>query len=165
LYWRNDTRPANAPERRLWGAAKLTFDCYHTRLPGRLLEALMAGRGQGEMVRLLTPRFGRETFIGTERAAEIIVNAVIPVAVAAGIVLPHPRLLQAACWMYRLSPSRGSNRIVRQIEGRYLAGRELRGAFWQQGAIEFHQRYLSTDRRALSMVAESMMSARSTFYG
>jgi hypothetical protein len=40
------------------------------------------------------------------------------------------------------------------VERRYLAGRRLRGAFWQQGAIEFYQRYLSPDRRSLSMVAE-----------
>ena len=124
------------------------------RLLGRLLELMITGNGRNEMIRLLSPRFGRETFVGAERAAEIIVNAVIPVGVAAGIVLPHPRLLQAACWMYRLAPSRGSNAIVRGIERRYLAGRELRGAFWQQGAIEFHQRYLGTDRRALSMIAE-----------
>jgi hypothetical protein len=157
--WRFDTRPANSPERRLWGAAKLTFDLYHNDLLRDLLRSLLAGSVYGRGMAKLMPRFGGETFIGSERAREIIVNGLLPVALVAGLVSEHRPLTEAACLAYRNAPSLGSNRIVRQVEDRYLGSARLQGAFWQQGAIELYQRYLRPDRRGISMVAETSAPA------
>lgn len=154
LSWRHDTRPANAPERRLWAASKLTFDLYHNHLLRRLLEGLIAGTPNDRLLVHLMPRFGSEVFVGPGRAREILVNALLPVALAAGITTKNAQLIRSVCKAYRLAPSLGSNRIIRQVERRYLSGAQLHGAFWQQGAIELYQRYLGPDRSGLSMIAE-----------
>jgi hypothetical protein len=154
LSWRHDTRPANAPERRLWAASKMVFDLYHSHLLRRLLEGLLARLPAEKLSLQLMPRFGSETFVGPERAREIVVNALLPVALAAGIMTKNTRVIESACRAYRLAPSLGSNRIIRGIERRYLAGSPLHGAFWQQGAIELYRRYLDSDRSGLSMIAE-----------
>lgn len=156
LRWRPASRPAGAPERRLWGAARLTFDLYANDLL-RPLFALLTGSPEpaAALAQSLTVRLGGESLVGGDRGMEIVINAFLPVAAAAGIATGRNDILEAACRAYRTAPPAATNRIVRRIEERYLGGRTLRGGFWQQGAIEFHQRYLSPDRSPLSFVAES----------
>ncbi len=151
--WCYDIRPANAPERRLWGGVRLLFEIYHEHLLLRLHEAVLDGAFDAA-ARMLTVRIERSTYIGTGRAREIVINALIPVALAAGTIGGSLRVIEAACLLYRKSPSLESNRVVRDLEDRYLQGSALAGGFWQQGAIEFHQRYRSPDRSALSFIAE-----------
>jgi hypothetical protein len=51
-------------------------------------------------------------------------------------------------------PTFVTNRLIRSVEERYLRRERLVGAFWQQGAIEFYQRYVQPDRSGLSFVAD-----------
>jgi hypothetical protein len=154
IRWNRSTRPANVPERRLWAAARLLVEMKRERKLGRLLERIAAGGTWHQIERDLVVRFASQTFIGEHRAAEIIVNALLPVALAAGILRGSTPLIEGACRLYRAAPAQESNRILRSIEERFLAGRVLKGGFWQQGAIELHQRYLSPDRASLTYVAE-----------
>lgn len=151
--WRYDTRPANAPERRLWGAAKLVFDIYQNDLLGQLYEAVATRRFNAAAAPIVVRRNG-STFVGASRAAEIVVNALLPVVLAAGIMIRDRSLIEGAAALYRGAPSQGTNRLVRRVEERFLARGRLEGGFWQQGAIELHQRYLLPDRSGLSFVAE-----------
>jgi len=155
LRWDGRTRPANSPETRLWAATKLAFDLRCGDLLAELFDALAEFRGAWEpLVRLFSVRMGRLSLVGRGRALEIAVNAALPVALAGGILTGRSALIEGSCRAYRLAPTLGSNRLLREIERTYLDGRTLRGAFWQQGAIEFQGRYRSPDRSGRSFVAE-----------
>jgi hypothetical protein len=155
LRWTHATRPANAPERRLWAAARLLAEITGARRLERLLERLAAGAPWHRLELELVVRLGSESFIGRSRAAEIVMNALVPVALAAGIERDSVALIERACRLYRNAPAQQSNRTIRQVERRYLGGRVLTGGFWQQGAIEHFQRYLSPDRSGLRFLSET----------
>jgi hypothetical protein len=159
IEWDMGTRPGNSPALRLWAGTKLCFDLYHNKLLPKLVERLLATGQIDRLHDLLVVRFGKDVCIGAERAREILVNALLPVALAGGIVAGNRRLIEQACLAYRFAPSLASNSVTRIVERRYLRGATLRGAFWQQGAIEFYQRYLLPDRSRLSFVAEASVRA------
>ncbi|MEP7220096.1 MAG: DUF2851 family protein, partial [Bacteroidota bacterium] len=151
--WRYGIRSGNAPERRLWGGVILLHRMYGDGLLAMLFNEVRSGSFRN-IERHVTVRSGRETLIGAGRGGEIIINALLPVAIAAGLLARDGELVEGGCRLYRESPSLGSNRIVRNVESRYLNGAALSGGFWQQGGIEFHQRYLNADRSRLSFIAE-----------
>ncbi len=151
--WHYDTRPANAPERRLWGAVRLLFGVYREGLLLRLHEAVLHGAFDVAARMLLVSADG-SAYVGMSRAREIVMNALLPVALAAGAIGASREVIEGVCLLYRKSPPLEPNRVVRDLEDRYLRGLALHGGFWQQGAIEFHQRYLSPDRSSLSFIAE-----------
>lgn len=151
--WDYRGRPANAPERRLWGGAKLTFDLLRHNLLEDALEGMRRGKAFTTLLRPFIVRLGGETILGRSRAEEILINALCPVALASGILRHDLPLIQGACLTYRNAPSLASNRIVREVEERF-GGENLSGAFLQQGAIEYYQRVLSPDRSGYSMIAE-----------
>jgi hypothetical protein len=155
--WRYDTRPANAPERRVWGAAILLSGIIADHLSARLFDAVR-GRSFASAVSLLEVQAGREKLVGTGRAREIAVNALLPSAIALGVLAGDIPLIEGACLLYREAPSLAGNRLVESVERRYMDGVPLRGAFMQQGAIEFHQRYCSNDKSNLSFIAEETPS-------
>lgn len=151
--WDYRGRPANAPERRLWGGAALTYDLLRNNLLEDLLEGLRRRRPFGRLAASFVVRLGKETVLGRPRAAEILINALCPVALAAGASGRDAALIEGACLTYRSAPSLAANRIVREVEERF-GGENLEGAFLQQGAIEYYQRVLSPDRSGYSMIAE-----------
>lgn len=151
--WRYATRPANAPERRLWAGAVLLHEIYHNDLFARLRTTLMT-EGFGQAATLLVVRAGHESYAGIGRCREIVMNAFMPVLLASGILAGRREHIELACRSYREAPSLESNSIIRAVERRYPSGTTLVGGFWQQGAIEFHQRYLATDKTGLSFIAE-----------
>jgi len=153
--WRRDTRPANAPERRVWGAAHLLAAILCEGLFERLLEALRRRSFDGAVAAVMAAAGG---FVGKGRGREIIVNALLPVGLAHGVVAGDGPLVEGSCILYRDAPSLDRNRLVRAVESRYLRGAALRGGFHQQGAVEFYQRYLSPDKRTLSFIAEDASS-------
>ena len=153
--WMTSTRPANAPARRLWGGAKLLFDLKQQNLFGRLRAAIASGRGLDPVIDLLRVRLGGEVVIGHDRAAEIALNAVIPVTLAFGLREDDIPCIEGVCRAYRNAPAQGMNRHLKLFRQRFDLDLAQRGAFWQQGGIELVQRYLSEDRAALSFVAEN----------
>jgi hypothetical protein len=157
--WDYSVRLTAVPERRLWGSVKLLIDLYRSRLLPRLLDRIAGEGGVEALAGMLVVRMGTESYIGIERAREIVINALLPLAVAAGAATGRTSLLTGACRAYREAPSLASNRIIRAVERRWLGGSELAGAFWQQGAIELYQRFLAADRSGLSFVAEPVTHA------
>jgi len=152
--WDYNVRPANAPERRLWGGAKLLFDIIRRRLLEQAHDELRHGRSVTRLRSMFHVKLGSETLLGNSRADDIVVNALLPVALAAGLLRNDFRLVAGSCLTYRNWPSLASNRIVREVERRFADGADIAGAFFQQGAIEYYQRVLSPDRSGYSMIAE-----------
>lgn len=152
--WDYRGRPVNAPERRLWGGAKLAFDLFRRDLLQDQLKKMARCDRFDSLLQPFIVRLGTETILGRSRAAEIVVNVLCPVALAAGVLRREIDLIQGACLTYRNAPALAPNGIVREVERR-LPDCEADGAFVQQGAIEYYQRVLSPDRRSYSMVAES----------
>ena len=154
LGWDYRGRPANAPERRLWAGAKLVFDLFEGTLLRDAFRLVRRQESPRSMERLFRVRLGTDTVLGNSRAQEIVVNVLLPVALTAGILWGDVLLIEGACLLYRRWPGLASNRIVREIEQRFADGNALKGAFFQQGAIEYYQRVLSPDRSDYPMIAE-----------
>lgn len=151
--WDYRGRPANAPERRLWGGAKLSFDLFRRNLLEDSLERIRLRKPYRALLQPFLVKLGSQTILGRSRAEEIVVNALCPVALAAGVLRGDRSLIEGACLAYRNAPSLTPNRIVREVEEKF-GGENLQGAFLQQGAIEYYQRLLSPDRSGYSMIAE-----------
>ena len=154
--WIRATRPANLPERRLWAAARIIIGVERHQQLERMLDRIAAGAQWHQIQGDLVVRLGAEAFLGRERASVILMNALLPVGLAAVILARSTPLIERICYLYRTAPSEPSNRVIRRFEARLLDGRVLRSGFWQQGAIELQQRYLGADRSMLSFVADSL---------
>ncbi len=136
--WDYETRPGNLPERRIWGAVELIVRLYRDDLLVELARRVVAF-GVEEAARTLVVRRRAWTFIGEGRGREIIVNGVLPVLLAGALAAGEKQLIASICVAYRTASSLPTNHLIGAVERRYLGGRRLLGAFWQQGAIEFSQ--------------------------
>ncbi|MBK8909715.1 MAG: DUF2851 family protein [Chlorobi bacterium] len=155
LQWDVRSRPHNLPEYRLWSAALLLFDLHqHELLPNLFQILLNEATPFQPLVARLQQWGGIGGLLGDDRAGEVVLNAFLPVALAGGLLAERNDLLRAACICYRSLPTFATNRLIRTVEERYLRRERLVGAFWQQGAIEFYQRYVQPDRSGLSFVAD-----------
>ncbi|MGE3800772.1 MAG: DUF2851 family protein [Candidatus Kapaibacterium sp.] len=152
--WNFRGRPANAPERRVWAGAKLTFDLFNGTLLEEAFRNLRERSAHKTIRRLFLVPFGKEMLIGNSRADEIVVNALLPTALAAGILRGETDLIEGACLSYRNAPSLGENKVLRSVEKHLMVEEALQGAFFQQGGIEFFQRVMNPDKSNLSMIAE-----------
>ena len=155
LQWDVRSRPHNLPEYRLWSAALLLFDLHQHQLLPALFQILLSQPTPFQsLVARLQQWGGLGGLLGDDRAGEVILNAFLPVALAGGLLAERNDILRAACICYRTLPTFVTNRLIRSVEERYLRRERLVGAFWQQGAIEFYQRYVQPDRSGLSFVAD-----------
>ncbi len=78
--------------------------------------------------------------LGRERAADIVVNVLLPFAAARGQVEEHPELAEKACGMYRRYPVLAENTLEKHMRkqlgiGRYLVNTARR----QQGLIHIYK--------------------------
>lgn len=157
LQWDTRSRPHNLPEYRLWSAALLLFDLYQHELLPNLFQLLLSNpKPYQPLVERLQQWGGLGGLLGDNRAGEVVLHAFLPVALAGGLVAERNDILHAACICYRTLPTFVTNRLVRAVEERYLRRERLVGAFWQQGAIEFYQRYVQPDRSGLSFIADPL---------
>lgn len=154
LPWHFEGRTGNDPARRLWGALLLTHGLIAHGGLDELITYGASPASMADLVRRFMVRMGSTVLVGRDRGAEITVNVLFPMMLVAGILRGEVAIIERACERYRTAPSLGSNRIIRLIESRYLRNERLNGAFWQQGAIEFQQRYLTPDRSAISFIAD-----------
>ena len=153
--WNFRGRPANAPERRVWAGGKLTFDLLNGSLIDTAFGWIAERREMKELRRLFLVRFGTEVLVGNGRGEDIIVNALLPTTLGAGILKKEVALIEGACLGYRRAPSLGSNGMIKKAERHLMSGERLEGAFFQQGGIEYAARVLGADRSGLSMVADA----------
>ena len=139
--WDFSVRPGNRPEVRLVAGAVLIHRIANCDLMGTLLEKLQeTGASTIRLEQLLTVRGGGRSFLGRARAADMIVNVILPAVAAEGIRARDSGLLLAALRCYRCYPSLSSNRVIAEFSRRFAGGATISGAFRQQGAIEMMQR-------------------------
>jgi len=122
IPWRTQgLRPANKPLRRLMGAAALLARFTEKGLVIGLMEAVREGakRGPEALQKALVVNEGKGTLIGSSRAGEIAVNAVLPFAAAWGTP-PLPSLAEA---LYQRWPRPSAYGIVRHLDRALLAGK------------------------------------------
>lgn len=144
-------RPANHPRRRLRGMGALLARCgqslahdlcleWPPGTPGAACRAL-----RGRLV-VATPRGegGPRHLIGPGRAADAVVNVVLPFAVAYADLYDLPALAANARAAYAAHPRLAENEITRAIGGLLLAGPSRRtagGARRQQGLLHVFKKY------------------------
>ena len=119
VWTRPAGRPDNAPERRIKGAARLAARWRERGGPGRAMaEALLGSRTPREVIRAFEApaEEGRRSLIGRGRAAEIVVNAVLPGLSAAARLTGDKTLESAALDLYRRFPALPENSITREAK-------------------------------------------------
>lgn len=143
-------RPANHPARRLLGLAALLARCAASGLLAACLEPLAAEEpkvGAAELRALLAGQerpgdvFGR--YVGPDRAAEMVVNVVLPLGLAYGAWSGDERLVAGAAALWEVYPAPAANEPVRALL-RQIAGGDalrLRTARQQQGALHLYRQY------------------------
>jgi hypothetical protein len=156
-------RPTNSPARRLAGMAHLVIRHLQSDLLAQASEILVTSKSNRiayhHLVGLVTVD-GRDTYwgdksdfgrpldreprrlIGNARAADIVINAILPLAAAAGTSDGDRQLAQAAHEVYAQAPGLASNWITREMQASVI-GPNRRGivttARRQQGMIELYQ--------------------------
>ncbi len=139
--WNFSVRPENRPERRIIAGAVLIHRITSENLLLRFVERLRTKQSNARsLARLLRVHAKGTTFLGTSRAADIVVNVLLPACTAHAIRSQDVDLLHRVLHTYRHHPPLSANRRTREFERRFLGGSELPGAFEQQGAIELLKR-------------------------
>lgn len=163
LGWRPvGSRPANSPARRLAAVVALLSDPAADQLAGATLQALveLPPRRVSSALRRLLLRSGHDYWrqhadfgrplrrpgavLGPERAADAIVNAVLPWAVAMGRRSPELSIMDAAVAAYRAHPPLSPNQITRHMARQLIGGVAtgvVTSAGRQQGLIHIYQNW------------------------
>ena len=135
-------RPANRPIRRISGIAAVLGRTMDSGLSINLETALLAGGAVGVMDALVEP-----PFIGAGRAAEIIVNVVLPYLNARGVVSMDASLAQISLDEYRLATplaAYGSARRFAMSMGLKTDRSVISTARQQQGLLHLQKHLAST---------------------
>ena len=139
-------RPDNAPGRRIKGAARLVTRWRDRGGPARAMtEVLLGSQTPREVIRAFEAagEDNKRSLIGRGRAAEIVVNAVLPGLCAAARLAGDGKLESTAMDLYRKFPALPENSITREAklmfapEPRDRAG--AYGAREQQGLIYLYR--------------------------
>ncbi|MCX6898615.1 MAG: DUF2851 family protein [Verrucomicrobia bacterium] len=162
-------RPANLPWRRLAAVAQLL--AAHWELWPKIADTLASQpetKRAARLAALLTdledsywsrrfsfaskPQPEPELLIGAARARDIVVNVVLPVAIAQGKLLEQPALVEAAEKLFGDYPPLESNALVRftahRLFGQRVPPRLLRTAAQQQGLLQVFHDFCLNDRTA-----------------
>jgi hypothetical protein len=162
-------RPANFPWRRLAAVAQLLSEHWELwpKLTGALAaqpEAKRAARLAALFTDLEDPYWSRrfsfaskprpepELLIGAARARDIVVNVLLPAAVAQGRLLKQPALIEAAEKVFTTHPPLESNALARftahRLFGSRVPTRLLATAARQQGLLQVFHDFCLNDRSA-----------------
>lgn len=154
-------RPANRIENRLAAAARIVAKWW--RVGGPMRHALGALRRSDSVTSLRDAYYVEGGLLGTGRAGEIVVNAVLPVLCAWAEVGRDGELYAEIMHLYRTHPALPSNSAFeeakRVLVRRGVPMRKVRGARQQQGAMHIYKsmllrprvpRQMHLGRRALS---------------
>lgn len=162
-------RPANFPWRRLAAVAQLLSE--HWELWPKIAAALASQPEPKRAARLTAlftdledpywsrrfsftskPQPEAELLIGAARARDIVVNVLLPAAVAQGKLLKQPALVETAEKLFVGHPSLESNSLVRftahRLFGQRVPPRLLRTAARQQGLLQIFHDFCLSDRSA-----------------
>jgi hypothetical protein len=144
------TRPANHPARRLLGLATILARGGRAGLLAACLEPCTAeapATGLAELRTLLAgpahqvDQFGR--YIGADRTIEMVVNVVLPFALAYAAWAGDERLGAGAAALWEVVPASAGNEPVRALAAQIAGGATLRlkTGRQQQGALHLFRHY------------------------
>lgn len=145
-------RPANSPLRRLHGAAALLAASTAAGLAQHICLDFPAGppaAAARELRRRLmvpdpAPGPRPRHLVGAGRAADVVVNVVLPCAIAYADLASHPGLAAAAWAVYHAHPKLGENELTRLMANQLLGTTRRRlvlGARRQQGLLYLFRGY------------------------
>ena len=130
-------RPANHPVRRIMGAAHLVDRYLETGLVAGLAKEMTSGGVQSLLAELTVP-----PFIGRGRAADVMVNVILPFLHAYTVEQRSAGLRRACLEAYRVAPRLEENEITREMR-RLLRTEEqevsVHNARRQQGLIHLYK--------------------------
>ncbi len=139
-------RPDNAPDRRIRGAARLAARWTEAGGPARAMtDILLSAKSPRNVTRAFEApgEDGGRSLIGRGRAAEIVVNAVLPGLCAAARLHEDRKLESAALDLYRNFPALPENSITREARLIFSFESQKRasdyGAREQQGLIYLYR--------------------------
>lgn len=144
-------RPGNYPTTRLAAMSILLYRYRETGLLEGLLEEIIR-KEQPDYNRLVealyvpTEGTGIKTpaLLGRGRAADIIVNVVLPLAAAQGEITPEPELNRRAYEIYRRYPRLDTNNLEKHMSNQFGIDRgKVITACQQQGLIHVYRRLCS----------------------
>lgn len=159
-------RPLNFPPRRIAAASHLIARCGGDSLFERMLRVVRAA-SPGRECRDLEDEFivitdgywryhfdfgvkgaAAPTLLGKGRAAEIVLNIVLPFFFAWSESNSQPRLKERVLALYRSYPRRGWNRVTRLMLHRTLdsSTKVVDSARRQQGLLDLHHRFCAEER-------------------
>jgi hypothetical protein len=135
-------RPANWPERRLAAFARL-YERAAGDLVAYSVDGLHGASGAGQLIERwqVAERPGKPALLGTEKARELVINAVLPFAVAA-----RPALAEKAVALLRdlkPGPAYGKTAFLERNLVRRDGRRRVRSALEQQGLLAFRAKWCS----------------------
>ena len=156
-------RPGNHPARRLAGMARLLWRCHGPGLLATLSAALETANGWPGLIDALTVAAdgywadhcdfggvcrGLDGFlIGKSRAADIVVNIVLPFAAALSEAAGHPGLAATALALYETCPPAAENAIERHLRAQLgLKPSVINTARRQQGLLHLYKRFCTQGR-------------------
>jgi hypothetical protein len=144
-------RPGNYPTRRIAAMSHLLLRYRETgllegltrkiretstnRKPQRLEESVFIGAGDG-----------LPALLGRERAADIVINVLLPFAAATGRINRCPEETAGALELYRCYPAAAENMVVKEMRQKLgIGGNTLKTARRQQGLIHIYKKFCQTD--------------------
>jgi hypothetical protein len=177
-------RPENFPTLRLAGAARLIPRLIRKNFFGYILQivrgdVLSVRQRYSTLESLFTIpagsfwsthyRFGErareevKTLIGKGRAAELIVNSVIPVCFLHARVYGDIMLEEGASMLSEECPATGENCAISAIADQLIRGRfALDSAMLQQGALQLHKFYCTQNRCSECEVGKVVFRGRTS---
>ena len=142
------SRPANRPEARLIAAAHIVAEWWRFGSPIRHAVAMLRGASSGAQLRDVY-RFGSGT-IGSGRAGEIVVNAILPTIAAWAEVGRDRAMYLEAMRLYRTHPALPSNSVMKEavqvLARRGVPLSNIRGARRQFGVMHIYKTMLLRPR-------------------
>jgi hypothetical protein len=145
-WHRFKVRPNNSPQRRIMAMSYLLLRYRQNGVLASLLEKIIqAPISQGHIFleHGLTVTTGGSrpfTFLGRDRAADIIVNALLPFAFAYGKVNLYPQLMRKSLALYGTYPRLVANAIERHMKEQLGVSEDVvNSARRQQGLLHIYQ--------------------------
>ena len=142
-------RPVNHPQRRIKGVALLLERHLEEGLAAGMVRLI--GEGATLLQQGLTVREEGRALIGPDRARELVINAVLPFAVACAGMLPHPVLAEAATGLYHGHPKTTGNEVQREMAELLVPTQwrpTISSARRQQGLLHLQRLLARSDFRA-----------------
>jgi len=173
-------RPENFPTVRIAGAARLALGMIRDDYVSRIMRTIKtAGTGTDTMFRTIREmfiisadefwdehfRFGKTsssataTLIGKDRANDIVLNAVVPLALLYARTFRDTVVREMALRLFGQVPSLSDNTIIRTMRNQLVKGRiSLRSASLQQGTLQLYKHYCVGERCGECAVGKRVFS-------